>query len=98
MWNLIQTNKFSYISDEKNIFFSKIDLIDSVIQEIKKTKNRCVLIIGNGDLPFTNEIEKKIPKNVIKIFAQNNISCSDRVESLPLGIGNSEPCGKSGHG
>ena len=96
--NLIQTNKFSHISDDKTIFFSKIDLIESVIEQIKSEKNNCVLIVGNGDLPFTNEIEINIPKNVVRIFAQNNLSKSKRVESLPLGIGNSEPCLKSGHG
>ena len=98
MRNLIQTNKFTEFCDEENIFFSKIDLIDSTIEEIKFKKNSCVLIVGNGDLPFTNEIDKKIPNNVIKIFAQNDISSSERVESLPLGIGNSDPCKKSGHG
>jgi hypothetical protein len=95
---LIQTNKFSDFSDDKSIFFSKIDLIKSVIPEIKEKNNDCVLIVGNGDLPFTNELEKLIPQNVVRIFAQNNLTNSDRVESLPLGIGNSEPCVKSGHG
>ena len=98
MRQLIQTNRFSEFYDDEKIFFSKIDLIESTIEQIKLKKNKCVLIIGNGDLPFTDEIDKKISDNVIKIFAQNNISSSDRVESLPLGIGNSEPCKKSGHG
>jgi hypothetical protein len=98
MVDLIQTNKFSNISDDKSIFFSKIDLIFDTIEEIKKTNTNCVLIVGNGDLPFTDDILNKIPNNVIKIFAQNNLCSSKKVESLPLGIGNSEPCKKGGHG
>ena len=98
MLDLLQTNKFSYLSDDELIFFSKIDLIKSVISEIKEKNKKCVLIVGNGDLPFTNEIESLIPQNVLKIFAQNNLTNSNRVESLPLGIGNSDPCKKSGHG
>jgi hypothetical protein len=95
---IIQMNKFSYLSNNQNIFFSKIDLVDLIVEKIKNINNECLLIIGNGDLPFTNEIEKKIPKNVVNIYAQNNVSNSNRVKSLPLGIGNSEPCKISGHG
>lgn len=98
MVNLIQTNKFSKLHDNENFFFSKIDLINSTIQNIKSTNNKCVLIVGNGDLPFTDEINDRIPNNVVKIFTQNNLTTSERVESLPLGIGNSEPCHNDGHG
>lgn len=95
---IIQTNKLAEIFDDKNIFFCKIDLIHSVIEKIKNVKNKCVLIVGNGDLPFTDELEREFPENVVGIYAQNSICNSDRVFPIPLGIGNSEPCPKSGHG
>ena len=95
--DIFQFNKFTEFYDDEKIFFSKIDLIDSTIEQIKSKKNKCVLIVGNGDIPYTDEIDKKVPKNVKKIFAQNNVSTSKRVESIPLGVGNSQVCRKGGH-
>lgn len=98
MLNILQTNKFSHISDDDRIFFTKIDHLEQTIYEIERKNKKCVLITGNGDLPLYDFMEQQIPKNVVKIFAQNNVTNSDRVISLPLGIGNSDECRKSGHG
>ena len=80
-----------------NIVFCKIDYVLHLFEKLRLTRNRIVLVTGEGDLPCDEFRQRYIPENVVRWFATNVTSPHPRVTALPLGIGSeSDPVTLSG--
>lgn len=88
MINTFQINKLSDLHNGENIFFCKRDYILNEFDKLSKLSNEVVLITGNSDYIINDEIASKIPINVKFLFAPNNLSKSNKVISIPLGLDN----------
>jgi hypothetical protein len=95
---LIQLNKFSELHDGKNIIFCKTDFLNDEFNHINKLENDVILITGNSDYAITDDIVKSSPKNIKKWYAQNALTNSDLVVSIPMGIENKLESLREGHG
>lgn len=97
---VIQINKFSYLDDDKKIFFSKIDneYLLPILDKIRNVNHDVVLITGNSDNCVTDWHLTVIPDNVKVWFAQNKNTDNPLVQSLPIGLTNTIACKRSGHG
>jgi len=96
--NVIQLNKFADLHDGEKIIFCKTDYIEEEFRSISKKNHDVVLITGNSDYCITDDIVAAAPKNIKKWFCQNRLSNSFLLQSIPLGIENSEECTRTGHG
>jgi len=96
--NIIQINKFSDLHDGERIIFCKTDFLLEEFEKIKKLKHEVVLISGNSDYCITDQIVAHAPQNIKKWFCQNRHSDSFILQSIPLGIENTEECKRAGHG
>jgi hypothetical protein len=85
--NLIQMTRFcNDLYDGDKIIFCKIDFIKEEFLRIKEKKNKCILIIANGDITFDDNLLSLCPDNVYHIFATNTNCYSDRVTPIPIGV------------
>jgi hypothetical protein len=96
--NTIQINKFSHLHDGVNYIFCKTDFLLEEFSYINTLNNEVVLISGNSDYVIDNNIFSKLPKNVVKWYAQNALITNDILECIPLGIENYEPAIRNNHG
>ena len=96
--NLIQMNKFSKLHDENRVVFCKIDNILQDFQRVSNLTYNVIMLVMNGDNPFTDNILKNRPHNVKHIFATNSTVYNEFVTPIPIGIENSIPCKREGHG
>lgn len=97
--NLIQTNRFcNDFHDGENVIFCRIDYILNEFEKIRLSKKNVVLIVGNGDKTFDNNIMNFCPDNVKHIFTTNTTCDSDRVTPIPIGVEMEIPASRIGHG
>jgi hypothetical protein len=87
----ISINKISQIHDGEKIIFCKTDFIHSEFEKIKLLKNDVILITGNSDYSIGDDLVALAPKNIKKWFCQNRLSENNILESIPIGLENSEP-------
>jgi hypothetical protein len=95
---LIQFNKFFKLHNGRNIFVCKIDFIGKEFAHISQVGRNVILVTGNGDRPVTKELLTRLPRNVVKWYAQNVEVVDDRVVPIPLGLENHEAAWRFGHG
>ncbi len=97
----ITGNKFRDLADHEffpgqpipaasRLIFCKTDYYEHAVPHLSALQHKFVLITHNGDIPATPERAAILPENCVTWFAQNNLSQSDRVVSIPIGIANSE--------
>jgi hypothetical protein len=97
--NLIQMNKFSYLHNDEDIIFCKRDfLLEEFLKLSTLNKKNIILIVANSDTPFTEDLLSYKPDNVKHIFATNSMVYNDIVTPIPIGVENSIPCKREGHG
>jgi hypothetical protein len=85
--NLLQMTKFcNDFHNNETVIFCKIDFILEEFRRIEKKKNKCVLIIANGDVTFNDNLFSRCPENVTHIFSTNTNCNSDKVTPLPIGV------------
>jgi hypothetical protein len=65
-------NKFSELHDDERIVFCKIDHVIDEFKRVASLPHNVVMLIMNGDLPFTESKFKYKPDNVKHIFATNS--------------------------
>ena len=98
MIDFVEINKFGNLHNNDTIVFCKTDYI---LQDFNKLSDRTkplIFISGNSDYPIDDDLIKRMPKCIVKWFAQNYIGKpNDIVEPIPLGIENSFAAHRSGH-
>jgi len=95
--DFININKFSFLQSE-NVVFCKTDFILNEFSSIKKNGKNIILITGNSDYPITDFHVERLPKNVLKWYAQNALSNAEILECIPTGLENKDKCNRDGHG
>lgn len=98
MMDLLQLNKFSNLHNNKNIFFCKTDFLKAEFKTIQKLKNEVILISGNSDINIDSTFISLIPDNIITWYCQNNLVYHDKLRSIPIGLENTFPSKRKGHG
>ena len=98
MKNLIQMNKFSELHDDERIVFCKIDHVIDEFKRVSSLPHNVVMLIMNGDLPFTESKLKYKPDNVKHIFATNSTVYNNIVTPIPIGVENAIEPKRVGHG
>ena len=98
MKNLIQMNKFSELHDDERIVFCKIDHVFDEFKRVSSLPHNVVMLIMNGDLPFTESKFKYKPDNVKHIFATNSTVYNNIVTPIPIGVENAIEPKRVGHG
>jgi len=96
--DLIHPNRFTEFHNGENVFYCKIDYILNGYQEISNTNRNVVLVVGNGDFPFTDHLFRMKPHNVKHIFSSNSLVLNDMVTPVPVGIENFTESKRVGHG
>lgn len=91
-------NRFSELHDYENILFCKIDFILSEYEKISKLNNDVILLVLNGDYPFTENLFRIRPKNIKHIFATNSLIYNQFVTPIPIGVENDIEPKRQGHG
>jgi len=95
---VIQINKFSGLHDGKKIIFCKTDYILREFEYIKSLSNDVILITGNSDYCITDSLASQAPKNIVAWFCQNKLCDNPLLKAIPLGVENTVPCKREGHG
>jgi hypothetical protein len=99
MKNLIQVNKFSYLHNDEDIIFCKTDFLFEEFSRLSTIdKKNIILIVGNSDTSFTEDLLNHKPSNVKHIFATNSMVYNDIVTPIPIGVENAVQCKRDGHG
>jgi hypothetical protein len=94
----LQINKLSQFHNGETVIFCKTDYIAEDFKYIATLPHNVIFITGNSDYCITDEIVETAPKNIKKWFCQNRLSDSPLLESIPLGLENTIPCKRDGHG
>ena len=81
-------NKFSELHDDERIVFCKIDHVFDEFKRVSSLPHNVVMLIMNGDLPFTESKFKYKPDNVKHIFATNSTVYNNIVTPIPIGVEN----------
>jgi len=94
--NYIQGQKFRELGDNNKIYYCNTDNVNSFFDSITFTHD-FILISHNSDGNITDNPTryfdadiKKIPKNLKRWFGQNLDYESDIIESIPIGLENSQ--------
>jgi hypothetical protein len=90
-------NDLSSLHDGEKIFFCKRDWVEDEFRIIEKVPNDVVLIVGNSDFVYDEDLLGKTPSNVKVVFAQNGISLSPRVVTIPIGLDNTHHSHRGSH-
>ena len=91
----IQGEKFIELANNFNIYYCKTELVNRFFYEMKINYD-FVLISHNSDGKIQNHNSQfganinNIPPNLIKWFGQNVCVIHDKVESIPIGLENSQ--------
>jgi hypothetical protein len=91
----IRGEKFKSLSNNKEIFYCHTHDVNSFFDNLNITQD-FILISHNSDGKITDQPGKsdadvrKMPKNLIRWYAQNVCYKDDRIISLPIGLENSE--------
>jgi len=97
--DLIQMNRFcNDLHNDENIIFCKTDYIVEEFNRISSKKNKIILIVGNSDYRFDDNLLKLCPNNVKHIFATNCTTSDNRVTPLPYGVEMEVQSSREGHG
>ncbi len=96
--NLLQLNKFGKLHNGKTIIFCKTDLLRQEFKRIARLKNEIVLISGNSDAPVDAGLVNAMPDNILTWYAQNLLVFHERLRPLPIGLENTMPNPRKGHG
>jgi len=93
---LIQGQKFKQLPNNNDIFYCHTHDVNNFFDNLR-IENDFILISHNSDWSVTDNSNnqgfadiRKIPNNLKKWFAQNVNCVNDRIESLPIGLENSE--------
>lgn len=95
---IFQFNKLSRLHDGEKIIFCKTDYLKSDFQNIRKKKNKVILMSGNSDFAVTESIADLLPDNVHHWFCTNNLTNHPRITSIPMGLENSFEAIRDRHG
>jgi len=96
--DLIQINNFSHLHNGTTIIFCKTDFILQEFSNIEALEHDVIFITGNSDYCITDDLVQKAPKNIKSWFCQNKLSEHPLLTALPLGVENTVPCFREGHG
>lgn len=93
---LLQINLFSYLDNQEDIFFSKIEYLNETFAKIRDVKNNVILISGNSDREINDAIIRRAPRNIKYWLSQN--ANSEKILGIPIGLENQIECKLKGHG
>jgi len=96
--DFIELNKLASLHNNDTIFFCKTVYVLDDFKFISSLDNDVILITGNSDYPITDSLICKAPSNIKKWFAQNAVSDTSLLESLPIGLENKIEFCRNGHG
>ncbi|SDQ00378.1 hypothetical protein SAMN05428975_5372 [Mucilaginibacter sp. OK268] len=96
--DLLQLNKFGNLHNNQNIFFCKTDFLKTEFKVIQKLKNEVILISGNSDINIDPSFIPLMPDNITTWYCQNNLVYHDKLRSIPIGLENTFPNKRKGHG
>lgn len=95
MIDFIQGEKFQTLADNIKIFYCKTGDVNRFLQN--PPKENFVLISHNSDACVTYKPQKQedadanlVPNNLVKWFAQNVNCVHNKIESIPIGLENSQ--------
>lgn len=71
----------------RDVVFCKIDEVLRFFEKLRLTRQRIILVTGEGDLPCDAFRQSFLPANVVHWFATNVTCPHSRVTALPLGLG-----------
>lgn len=95
---LLQINKFAELHDGKLVRFCRTDHLAKEFREIRKLKHEVVLISGNSDESIGASQLAEIPDNISRWYCQNLREKHEKLQVIPLGLENTFPCKRKGHG
>lgn len=90
-------NDLSSLHNGRDIFFCKRDWVEDEFKIIQEIPNPVILIVGNSDFVYDDDLVLKTPSNVKAIFAQNGISESSKVVTIPIGLDNTHHSHRGPH-
>ena len=96
--DLIQLNKFADLHNGKDVIFSKTEYLKVEFKKIQKIKNEVILISGNSDEGIDAKLISYMPDNVLVWYCQNDLHYHDKLKSIPIGLENTIPNKRKGHG
>lgn len=96
--DLLQINKFAGLHDGKRVRFCKTDHLGKEFREIRKLKSEVILISGNGDEGIGIDHIRSMPDNISAWYGQNAGIEHERLHPIPLGLENTFPSKRRGHG
>lgn len=70
-----------------DVVFCKVDEVLSFFERLRLTRQRVVLVTGQGDFPCDPFRQIFLPGNVVHWFATNVTQAHPRITALPLGFG-----------
>ena len=95
---IFQFNKLSHLHDGEKVIFCKTDYLLKEFENIKKKKNKVILMSGNSDYAITKDVVDILPDNVHHWFCTNNLVDDPRITTIPIGLDNSFEALRQGHG
>lgn len=87
--NYIYGARFRTLASNK-IVYTDADFFIPVMDHLRKLRDEYIVISHNGDYAIDDERANYIPRNVPKVFAQNNLSSNTKITSLPIRLANPE--------
>ena len=95
---LLQLNKFGDLHNGQTIIFCKTEFLRKEFKKISKIKNEVVLISGNSDESIDAGLVAAMPGNIQLWYGQNAATRHPKLKCLPIGLENTSPNARSGHG
>lgn len=83
---ILQMNHFGSLHNGKTIFFSHMERLPKIFEEISSLNNEVILITGNSDKGIEPYVIESASKNIKYWFAQNHLSSKDNLFSIPIGL------------
>jgi hypothetical protein len=69
--------------------YCKVDHLVGLFDQIRRARNRVVLVSSESDRPITKEFLERCPPQIAHWFSTNVQTKDDRLSTLPLGLANS---------
>lgn len=83
---ILQMNHFGSLHNGKTIFFSHMERLPKIFEEISSLNNQVILITGNSDKGIEPHVIQSAPPNIKYWFAQNHLSPRNNLFSIPIGL------------
>lgn len=83
---ILQMNHFGSLHNGKTIFFSHMERLPKIFEEISSLNNEVILITGNSDKGIEPYVIESAPSNIKYWFAQNHLSPKKNLFSIPIGL------------